>query len=313
MLRRFGPSISLILNSGSGDRARMGIQIAQRWNVQSQRNPDEVPIAKEVPHEDFTRIRDVVVEYVAPNEVPARSEEEAFILKEYPHGYFEAPVVNWNRKLRGTCTLPSSIFGEVLRTDIIHRCLRHRVLKRASQDGIKPTKTVSTISGSGRKPHPQKKTGRARQGKVRSNIKRGGEKAHGRVARDISIDMPAKVLRLGMRSALSAKYALGQIVIIDNIDVPSAKTKDFASLVRENRWGDRVMFLDTSISKELRMASHSVPATYVSTVSRANIWDILRRKLIVMTPACMDELVRLYHPLEDVRKEQKRKKKEETQ
>lgn len=226
-----------------------------------------------------------------------------------------------------TIKLPDAIFGETLRSDIIYRCLRHRVIQRRNQNGIRPTKTVTTISGSGKKPRPQKGGGQARMGKKRSNITNRGEKAHGRYARDISIgnvlfsflflillliifilDMNAKVLRFGMRSALAAKYALGQIVVIDHLGVPSGKTKDFAALVRQNGWGDRVLFLDTQISPDLRQASHAVPSVFVTTIYRANIWDILKQKLIVMTPQVVDEIERIYHPLESVRKAGKKEK-----
>jgi len=246
------------------------------------------------------------VDYVSAEEAAALlPHNEILRTREYPHGYFEAPVLNWQREVTGTYAMPSAIFGEVLRADIIHRCLIARMAQRRNLDGIKASKTVSDISGSGLKPRPQKGSGRARLGKKRAAQILGGEKAHGRVARDVSIDLPHQVLRMGMRSALSAKYALGEIVLIDNLDIDSAKTKDFAHILREGEWGDRVIFLDTSVSQELRTSSHAVPRVYVSTIYRANIWDLLRKKFVVVTPRAVEEMVRLYHPSESVRKANK--------
>ena len=132
------------------------------------------------------RMRQFKVEYVPADQAPVLREEDAFVTKQYPQGYFEAPVLNWKRDLCGTFTIPASIFGEVLRSDIIHRCLVSRILERRAQDGVKATKTVTNMSGSGKKPRPQKGSGRARMGKKRAAQCRGGEKVHGRRDRDVS-------------------------------------------------------------------------------------------------------------------------------
>jgi hypothetical protein len=74
----------------------------------------------------------------------------------YADSYFEVPVLNIKRVRVGTVELNHEVFGEQLRSDIIYRCLRHRVLQRRNADGIKPTKTISNIRGSGAKIRPQK-------------------------------------------------------------------------------------------------------------------------------------------------------------
>ena len=130
------------------------------------------------------------VEYVSEEEAAAfLPNNDILRTKDYPHGYFEAPVLNWQREITSTYAMPPAIFGEALRSDIIHRCLISRMSQRRSLDGIKASKTVTDISGSGKKPRPQKGSGRARLGKKRAAQILGGEKAHGRVARDVSIGM----------------------------------------------------------------------------------------------------------------------------
>lgn len=181
-----------IWRTNNFERATSSIfQIQQRKTSNAVQMNGMVPMIKEETIEGEKKFREIKIEYVAPDEAP-RSEEDSFSVKEYPHDYFDAPILNWERQQMGQIKLPEAIFGEALRSDIIYRCLRHRVLKRKSQDGIRPTKNVSTISGSGRKPRPQKGSGRARMGKVRSNITVQGEKAHGRYARDISIGKQKK-------------------------------------------------------------------------------------------------------------------------
>merc|ERR1712100_418553 len=251
MLRRVGSSASSVICRSFLSKPLIEASYASMHNnpLSNYMNEDGmVPIINE--SNIGSRSTKISIQYVNPEDAP-KTDAEMFTTKDYPEDYFTAPVVNWDREFQSTVSLPKDIFGEVLRTDIIHRCVLHRVYQRRSQDGVKPT----------------------------------------------------KVLRFGMRSALSAKYALGHIAIIDNIDFNSTKTKDLSALLRKNKWsGDKVMFLHNNISKELRIASHNIPYVYFSTVKRINIWDLLSKKLIVMTPESLTELQRLSSPDSAVRR-----------
>lgn len=81
---------------------------------------------------------------------------QTFEKKEYSVGYYEAPIVNLLRQQTGTIQLPEAIFGEAIRPDIIHRCLLSRLSIRKNQDGVKPTKLISDVSGSNKKMKKQK-------------------------------------------------------------------------------------------------------------------------------------------------------------
>merc|ERR1712100_363723 len=168
MLRRVGSSASSVICRSFLSKPLIEASYASMHNnpLSNYMNEDGmVPIINE--SNIGSRSTKISIQYVNPEDAP-KTDAEMFTTKDYPEDYFTAPVVNWDREFQSTVSLPKDIFGEVLRTDIIHRCVLHRVYQRRSQDGVKPTKTVTTISGSGRKPRPQKGSGRARLGKVRA-------------------------------------------------------------------------------------------------------------------------------------------------
>lgn len=104
--------------------------------------------------------------------------------------------------------LDRRVFALEPRVDILHDCVRWQ---RANwRSGLAKTKTISELSGSGKKPMRQKGSGRARQGNIRSSSRKGGQKAHGpKGPRDYSFKLNRKVVRLGMRMALSVKVRAG--------------------------------------------------------------------------------------------------------
>src|SRR5690606_22643291 len=119
----------------------------------------------------------------------------------------------------GEITLDKDIFGAEVRTDLLHQMVNYQLAKRRS--GNHKAKQRSEIRGTGKKPHAQKGTGRARAGDLKRNLDRGGASHFGPVVRSHAIEMPKKIRKAAMRSALSAKAAEGKLIILDE-----AKAKD---------------------------------------------------------------------------------------
>src|SRR5512135_3124941 len=117
--------------------------------------------------------------------------------------------------------LPASIFEAPVHNDLMHQALV-RQLANARQ-GTHDTKTRSEVSGGGKKPWKQKGTGRARQGSTRAPQWKGGGKAHTPHPRDYTLDMPRKMRRAALRSALSAKASDGQIVVVEQLNLEAPK------------------------------------------------------------------------------------------
>ncbi|ONI20829.1 hypothetical protein PRUPE_2G035900 [Prunus persica] len=118
------------------------------------------------------------------------------------------PVTNFHNEDKGFTVLAGDVFDVPIRKDIIHRVVLWQLAKR--QQGTHSTKTISEVSGTGRKPWNQKGTGRARQGSLRSPQFRGGSTMHGPKPRSHAFKLNKKVRRLGLKIALTARAAEGK-------------------------------------------------------------------------------------------------------
>ena len=132
-------------------------------------------------------------------------------------------VSTLDNKTSGEIDLDPAIFGLPLRPDILQRVVEWQRAKARSGDH--KTKGISEISGTTKKPHAQKGTGRARQGSLRSAQMRGGAVIFGPVVRSHAYSLPKKVRALGLKTALSAKLASGKLKIIESDNVTNNKTK----------------------------------------------------------------------------------------
>ena len=137
---------------------------------------------------------------------------------------FQHPVVNLENKPAGTVDLLPEVFKlEDLNQHLIWEAVRHFLAKRRA--GTAKTKDKWEVSGSGKKLWKQKGTGRARVGSIRSPLWKGGGTTHGPHPRSYDYAFPKKARRAALRNALSAKLASGQILVVENWDVASHKTK----------------------------------------------------------------------------------------
>src|SRR5512145_3138034 len=142
----------------------------------------------------------------------------------------EAQVKNLKGETVRTVELPAQIFEAPINKDLMHQALVRQLAN--ARLGTHSTKTRGEVSGGGRKPWRQKGTGRARQGSTRSPIWVGGGKAHSPKPHAYTLRMPRKMRRAALRSALSAKAAQAEIVVIDELRLPTAKTGEMAKALR---------------------------------------------------------------------------------
>ena len=120
-----------------------------------------------------------------------------------------------------SAALEETIFGVAIRKDIVHEVIRYQRHKARQP---KKTKRMSEISGSNKKPRPQKGTGSAQAGHKRNSVWRGGQKAHGPVLRDYSISLNRKFRAMGMMIALTAKFREGNLVVFDKLSTEVRST-----------------------------------------------------------------------------------------
>lgn len=117
--------------------------------------------------------------------------------------------------LESPAKLERKIFEVALRKDIVHNCVRHT---RHARRQPHKTKRIFEISGSNKKPRPQKGTGVSQVGNKRNSAWRGGQKAHGPVLRDYSISINRKTRALGMMISLTARLREGNLIIFDQLE-----------------------------------------------------------------------------------------------
>jgi large subunit ribosomal protein L4 len=188
---------------------------------------------------------------------------------------------------KGEIELDESIFGVEPRRDILARVVNWQLAKRRA--GTHKVKLIGDIRGTTARPYRQKGTGRARQGSVRSAQFRGGATVHGPVVRSHAHDLPKKVRRLGLKCALSAKQAAGQLIILDSAD-GSGKTKDLVKQLDALGWTSVLLIDGPEANTSFAQAARNIPKVDILPTQGANVYDILRRDTLVLTRTAVEHL-----------------------
>ena len=188
----------------------------------------------------------------------------------------------------GDIELADDIFGLEPRADILHRVVRWQRAK--AQQGTHATLGKSDVSYSTKKIYRQKGTGGARHGSRKAPTFRHGGVYKGPTPRSHAFDLPKKVRALGLKHALSAKVAAGELVIIDSLNIAEAKTSAVAKAVKENGW-KRVLVIDgAEVNENFARAARNLEGVDVLPSMGANVYDILRRDTLVLTRAGVEAL-----------------------
>ena len=186
----------------------------------------------------------------------------------------------------GTLELPDEIFAAAPRADIMARVVHWQQSKRRA--GTHKTKGMGEVQGPTKKPYKQKGTGNARQGRLRAPQFRTGGVVHGPVVRDHGYDLPKKVRRLGLISALSQKQAEGKLIVLDAAN-GGAKTKELAAKLKVLGWKS-ALIIDRAVDEGFLKASRNIIGVDVLPTIGANVYDILRHDVLAVTAAGVEGL-----------------------
>ena len=200
----------------------------------------------------------------------------------------KVPVKNLANEAVGEIDLDDAIFGVPVREDLIYRAVNWQLAKRRS--GNHKTKGISEISGTTKKPYNQKGTGRARQGSLRSPQFRGGARIFGPVVRSHEHDLTKKVRKLALKTALSAKAAAGQLVIIDTVETDTHKTKVLAVSLKAMGFESLLVIDGATVNENFARAARNIPLVDVLPSQGANVYDIIRRNTLVLTKSAVSDL-----------------------
>jgi len=200
----------------------------------------------------------------------------------------EVKVTSLDNTASGTLALSKDVFGLPARADLLQRTVIWQLAKR--QQGTHKSKTYGEVSGSTRKIVNQKGSGGARHGGIRAPQFRGGGKAFGPVVRSHAIDLPKKVRKLALKTALSVKLAEGKLLVLDAATLGGAKTKELAGKLKAMNV-DSALFIDGKVlDNNFALAARSLRNIDVLPEQGANVYDILRRDTLVLTKAAVEAL-----------------------
>lgn len=181
--------------------------------------------------------------------------------------------------------LNADVFGIEPNIHVMHEVVR---AQRASwRQGSHETRTRSEVRGGGKKPWRQKGTGRARQGSTRSPQWAGGGTVFGPHPRSYAFKVPSKVVKLAMRSALSAKLADGELFVIEEFGFEKPSTKEAAAAIKALGCEGRttVVIADDDVNAYLSL--RNLPRVNVLPVAEANTYELIDNKALVFTAAAL--------------------------
>ncbi|GAB6877323.1 50S ribosomal protein L4 [Thermaerobacter litoralis] len=193
-------------------------------------------------------------------------------------------VYNTQGERVGEIELSDAVFGAPVREALMHQAVVRYLANQ--RRGTAATKTRGMVSGGGRKPWRQKGTGRARQGSIRAPHWRKGGIVFGPQPRDYTQDLPKKARRAALRSALSAKVADGELIVLEGLDglgLERPRTREMAALIRRlDLEGKRPLFVLAEPNKTLYLSVRNLPGVDTETVDRLNVYQVLRHGHVVL-------------------------------
>ena len=188
----------------------------------------------------------------------------------------------------GSVDLDDAIFGLDPRVDILHRMVRWQ--RAAKQQGTHSTLGRSDVSYSTKKIYRQKGTGGARHGSRKAPIFRHGGTYKGPQPRSHAHDLTKKFRALGLRHALSAKRAAGELVIIDSAEVAVVKTSALAKQLGNLGWKRALIIDGAAVNADFMRAAANIQTLDVLPSMGANVYDILKSDTLVITKAGLQAL-----------------------
>ncbi len=203
-------------------------------------------------------------------------------------------VVNLKNEETGSVELSDAVFGVELNEALIHAAVRNYLAN--GRQGTVGTKTRGNTSGSGRKLWKQKGTGRARIASIRSPLWRGGGKVHGPQMRDWSYNMPKKMRRGALRSALSERLREGNIVVLDGLEMSAPKTKELLAALGTLGLGSKTLLVDSLENSNLLLAARNVKRVKVVNSYGVNIYDLIYHDKLALTRGALEELAAMLDP-----------------
>ena len=190
--------------------------------------------------------------------------------------------------------LSDAVFGAEYNEGLVHAAVKNFLAN--ARAGTVGTKTRGDVSGSGKKLWKQKGTGRARIASIRSPLWKGGGNAHGPQARDWSYQMPKKMRRGALRSALSERLREGNLVVVEEFVFGGPRTKEFVGALKSLGLDGKTLVVDTVDNENLILSARNVKGAKIVASDAVNIYDVLYHEKIVLSRSSVEQLTRRLSP-----------------
>src|SRR5437762_3761992 len=198
------------------------------------------------------------------------------------------PVKDINGKSKGQLEVTFPLVEGGRGTQAVHDAVV--AYNAAQRMGTASTKTMGEVAGTGKKPWRQKGTGRARAGSFASPLWRGGGVVFGPKPRDFGKKVSRKTKQLALRKALTERLRAGDVLLLDELKLESAKTKEFVGLLSALELKGSALFIAQTTDKNLSLASRNVPNVALTTSDALNTYDVLRPDKLVFTRDAFEKL-----------------------
>ena len=201
-------------------------------------------------------------------------------------------VYNMAGEQVGEIELSEAVFGVEVNQSVVNDVVKNHLAN--CRQGTQSALTRAEVSGGGRKPWKQKGTGRARQGSTRAPQWTHGGIVFAPKPRDYSYTLNKKARRLALKSALSAKAAELNVVVIDSIKMDSVKTKDFAAFLKAVGCDTKTLVVTAAPDMNVVKSGRNIPGCEITFANLINVYDVLNAKKLVVDQEALRKIEEVF-------------------
>ena len=201
-------------------------------------------------------------------------------------------VYDMTGKQVGEIELSEAVFGIEPNESVVHDVVKNHLAN--CRQGTQSALTRAEVRGGGIKPWRQKGTGRARQGSIRAPQWTHGGVVFAPKPRDYSYRLNKKVKRLALKSALSAKAADGDLVVIDEIKMDEVKTKNFKGFLNAVGADKKVLVVTPEVNQNVVLSARNIPGCVTTFANLINVYDIVNANKLVVDKAAVAKIEEVF-------------------
>ena len=194
-------------------------------------------------------------------------------------------------KVIGDIELSENVFGQPVNEPVLHQVVVAHLAN--CRQGTQSAKTRSEVSGGGKKPYRQKGTGRARQGSTRAPQWTHGGVVFAPKPRDYSQKVNAKVRRIALKSALSAKVADSELIVFDALNIEAPKTKEMVKVLKAVDV-EKALIVLADKDETVERAAANIPGVKTTLVGTLNTYEVLKYKKLILTKDSVAKIEEVY-------------------